>query len=85
LAERRNSGHLHLEAIERAVRSALPHAGAAALGQLRPFPSPTAQPRNHPWRLRPSGSVPRMALPAGPHGGGRHPNIASLLPRSTLP
>jgi hypothetical protein len=32
--------------------------------------------------LRPSGSVPRMALPAGPHAG-PHPNIASRLPWST--
>jgi hypothetical protein len=38
LAERRNRGHLHPEAIERAVRSALPHAGAPLAAFSQPEP-----------------------------------------------
>jgi hypothetical protein len=40
--DRRKSGRLDLEAIEMAVRSAMQHAGAAALGQLLQFPVPAA-------------------------------------------
>jgi hypothetical protein len=39
---RRKSGRLDLEAIEMAVRSALHHAGAAALTELLQFPAPAA-------------------------------------------
>jgi hypothetical protein len=39
--DRRKTGHLDLEAIEMAVRSAMHRAGAAALTQLLQFPAPT--------------------------------------------
>jgi hypothetical protein len=40
-AGRRKSGRVDLEAIEMAVRSAMHHAGAAALTELLQFPAPT--------------------------------------------
>src|ERR1019366_3185458 len=40
---RRRSGHLDLEAIEMAVRSAMHHAGATALSELLQFPAPAAE------------------------------------------
>lgn len=40
--DRRKTGHLDLEAIEMAVRSAMHHAGAAALTELLQFPAPAA-------------------------------------------
>jgi hypothetical protein len=43
--ERRKTGHLDLEALEMAVRSALHRAGAAALSQLLQFPAPTDEQR----------------------------------------
>jgi Uncharacterised protein family (UPF0236) len=42
---RRKTGHLDLEAIEMAVRSAMHQAGAAALTQLLQFPAPPADQR----------------------------------------
>lgn len=42
---RRQTGHLDLEAIEMAVRSAMHHAGAAALSRLLQFPAPAADQR----------------------------------------
>jgi hypothetical protein len=47
-ASRRKSGRLDLEAIEMAVRSALHHAGAAALTELLQFPAPAAAQRQIP-------------------------------------
>ena len=47
-AGRRKSGRLDLEAIEMAVRSALHHAGAAALTELLQFPAPAADQRQLP-------------------------------------
>jgi hypothetical protein len=49
-ADRRKSGRLDLEAIEMAVRSALHHAGAAALTGLLQFPAPAADQRQIPCR-----------------------------------
>jgi hypothetical protein len=46
--ERRKTGRLDLEAIEMAVRSAMHHAGAAALSELLKFPAPAAERRNIP-------------------------------------
>jgi hypothetical protein len=46
--ERRKTGRLDLEAVEMAVRSAMHHAGAAALGQLLQFPVPAAEQRTIP-------------------------------------
>jgi hypothetical protein len=46
--ERRKTGRLDLEATEIALRSAMHHAGATALGQLLQFPVPTAEQRNIP-------------------------------------
>lgn len=43
--ERRKTGRLDLEAVEMAVRSAMHHAGAAALSQLLQFPVPAADQR----------------------------------------
>ena len=45
---RRKSGHLDLEAIEMAVRSAMHHAGATALSELLQFPAPAAEQRTLP-------------------------------------
>jgi Uncharacterised protein family (UPF0236) len=45
---RRKSGHLELEAIEMAVRSAMHHAGATALSELLRFPVPAAEQRTLP-------------------------------------
>jgi hypothetical protein len=45
---RRKSGHLDLEAIEMAVRSAMHHAGATALSELLQFPVPTTEQRTLP-------------------------------------
>ena len=45
---RRKTGRLDLEAIEMAVRSALHHAGAAALTELLQFPAPAADQRRRP-------------------------------------
>ena len=45
---RRKSGHLDLEAIEMAVRSAMHHAGATALSELLQFPAPAADQRTLP-------------------------------------
>jgi hypothetical protein len=42
---RRKSGHLDLEAIEMAVRSAMHHAGATALSELLRFPAPATEQR----------------------------------------
>jgi hypothetical protein len=42
---RRKSGHLDLEAIEMAVRSAMHHAGATALSELLKFPAPATEQR----------------------------------------
>ena len=42
---RRKSGHLDLEAIEMAVRSAMHHAGATALSELLQFPAPATEQR----------------------------------------
>ena len=47
-AGRRKTGRLDLEAIEMLVRSALHHAGAAALTELLQFPAPTADQRSLP-------------------------------------
>jgi hypothetical protein len=47
-AGRRKSGRLDLEAIEMAVRSAMHHAGAAALTELLQFPAPEAEQRQLP-------------------------------------
>jgi hypothetical protein len=47
-AGRRKSGRLDLEAIEMAVRSAMHHAGAAALSELLQFPAPAADRRQLP-------------------------------------
>jgi hypothetical protein len=44
----RKSGHLDLEAIEMAVRSAMHHAGATALTELLQFPVPAASQRSLP-------------------------------------
>ncbi len=44
--ERRKTGRLDLEAIEMAVRSAMHHAGAAALSELLQFPVPAAEQRS---------------------------------------
>ena len=46
--ERRKTGRLDLEAIEMAVRSAMHHAGAAALSELLQFPVPEAGQRSIP-------------------------------------
>jgi hypothetical protein len=46
--ERRRTGCLDLEAIEMAVRSAMHHAGAAALNELLQFPVPAAEQRSIP-------------------------------------
>jgi hypothetical protein len=46
--ERRKTGRLDLEAVEMAVRSALHHAGAAALSELLQFPVPAAEQRSVP-------------------------------------
>jgi hypothetical protein len=43
--DRRKTGRFDLEAIEEAVRSAMHQAGAAALGELLPFPAPAADQR----------------------------------------
>jgi hypothetical protein len=40
---RRKSGHLDLEAVEMAVRSAMHHAGATALSELLQFPAPATE------------------------------------------
>ena len=45
---RRKSGHLDLEALEMAVRSAMHHAGATALSELLQFPAPAAEQRTLP-------------------------------------
>ena len=45
---RRKTGHLDLEAIEMAVRSAMHRAGAAALTELLQFPTPAADQRRLP-------------------------------------
>jgi hypothetical protein len=45
---RRKSGHLDLEAIEMAVRSAMHHAGATALSELLQFPVPATEQRTLP-------------------------------------
>ncbi|MDE3181125.1 MAG: ISKra4 family transposase [Acidobacteriota bacterium] len=45
---RRKTGHLDLEAIEMAVRSAMHRAGAAALTELLQFPAPAADQRSVP-------------------------------------
>lgn len=45
---RRKTGHLDLEAIEMAVRSAMHQAGAAALTELLQFPTPAADQRRLP-------------------------------------
>jgi hypothetical protein len=45
---RRKSGHLDLEAIEMAVRSAMHHAGATALSELLQFPAPATEQRSLP-------------------------------------
>jgi hypothetical protein len=45
---RRKSGHLDLEAIEMAVRSAMHHAGATALTELLQFPAPATEQRTLP-------------------------------------
>lgn len=45
---RRKSGHLDLEAIEMAVRSAMHHAGATALSELLQFPAPATEQRTLP-------------------------------------
>jgi hypothetical protein len=45
---RRKLGHLDLEAIEMAVRSAMHHAGATALSKLLQFPVPAAEQRTLP-------------------------------------
>ena len=42
---RRKTGHLDLEAIQMAVRSAMQHAGATALTELLRFPAPSAHQR----------------------------------------
>jgi len=42
---RRKSGHLDLEALEMAVRSAMHHAGATALSELLQFPAPVTEQR----------------------------------------
>jgi hypothetical protein len=49
-AGQRKSGHLDLEAIEMAVRSALHHAGAVALTELLQFPAPAGCQRQIPCR-----------------------------------
>ena len=46
--ERRQTGRLDLEATEMAMRSAMHHAGATALGELLQFPVPTAEQRSLP-------------------------------------
>ena len=46
--ERRKTGRLDLEAIEMAVRSAMHHAGATALGELLQFSAPAAEQRRIP-------------------------------------
>lgn len=46
--DRRQRGGLDLEAIEMAVRSAMHHAGAAALSELLQFPAPAADQRTIP-------------------------------------
>jgi len=46
--DRRKTGHLDLEAIEMAVRSAMHQAGAAALSQLLQFPAPADEQRRLP-------------------------------------
>jgi hypothetical protein len=46
--ERRKTDRLDLEATEIALRSAMHHAGATALGQLLQFPVPAAEQRNIP-------------------------------------
>lgn len=46
--DRRKTGHLDLEAIEMAVRSAMHHAGAAALRELLQFPAPAVGQRTVP-------------------------------------
>jgi hypothetical protein len=66
----RKTGRLDLEAIEMAVRSAMHHAGATALSELRPLEAPTTRAAEHPLFLRPSGSLPGIALQTGPHSGG---------------
>ena len=48
LSGRRKSGHLDLEALEMAVRSAMHHAGAVALSELLPFPVPATEQRTLP-------------------------------------
>ena len=45
---RRKTGHLDLEAIEMAVRSAMHQAGAAALAELLRFPAPAGDQRSLP-------------------------------------
>jgi hypothetical protein len=45
---RRKSGHLDLEAVEMAVRSAMHHAGATALTELLQFPAPAPDQRTLP-------------------------------------
>jgi len=47
-AERRQTGGMDLEAVERAFRAALHQAGAAALSQLLQFPEPAADQRHIP-------------------------------------
>jgi len=46
--ERRKTGRLDLEATEMALRSAMHHAGATALGELLRFPVPAAEQRSIP-------------------------------------
>jgi hypothetical protein len=46
--ERRKTGRLDLEATEMAMRSAMHHAGAAALSELMQFPVPAAEQRSIP-------------------------------------
>jgi hypothetical protein len=45
---RRRTGHLDLEAIEMAVRSAMHHVGATAMSELLQFPVPTTEQRTLP-------------------------------------
>lgn len=64
--ERKQTGSMDLEAVERALRAALYQAGAAALGQLLQFPEPAADQRSIPY---PCGhfALPRTALATAPH------------------
>ncbi len=64
--ERRKTGHLDLEATEMALRSAMHHAGAAALGELLRFSAPAAEQRSIP-------------CPCGHHAGYRKLRSQPLL------